>query len=41
VFSGKIEVLPPDKLMARAWELAENLARRPTLLLRYTRSRRY
>ena len=31
------EVLPPDKLMARAWELAEDLARRPTLLLRYTR----
>jgi enoyl-CoA hydratase/carnithine racemase len=31
------EVLPPDKLMARAWELAEGLAKRPTLLLRYTR----
>jgi enoyl-CoA hydratase/carnithine racemase len=31
------EVLPPDKLMARAWELAEDLAQRPTLLLRYTR----
>jgi enoyl-CoA hydratase/carnithine racemase len=31
------ELLPPDKLMARAWELAEDLARRPTLLLRYTR----
>ena len=31
------EVLPPDKLLARAWELAEDLARRPTLLLRYTR----
>ena len=31
------EVLPPDKLMARAWELAEDLAKRPTLLLRYTR----
>src|SRR6266852_4119783 len=31
------EVLPPDKLMARAWELAEELARKPTLLLRYTR----
>ena len=31
------EVLPPDKLVARAWELAEDLARRPTLLLRYTR----
>ena len=31
------EVLPPDRLLARAWELAEGLARRPTLLLRYTR----
>jgi enoyl-CoA hydratase/carnithine racemase len=31
------EVLPLDKLLARAWELAEDLARRPTLLLRYTR----
>src|SRR5467141_3502655 len=31
------EMLPPDKLMARAWELAEDLARKPTLLLRYTR----
>jgi enoyl-CoA hydratase/carnithine racemase len=31
------EVLPPDRLMARAWELAEDLAKRPTLLLRYTR----
>src|SRR3954467_11581529 len=31
------EVLPPDQLMARAWELAEDLARRPLLLLRYTR----
>ena len=31
------EVLAPDKLMARAWELAEGLAKRPTLLLRYTR----
>ena len=31
------EVLPPEKLMARAWELAEDLARKPTLLLRYTR----
>src|ERR1700726_71337 len=31
------EVLPPDKLMARAWELAEDLTRKPTLLLRYTR----
>src|SRR2546428_758212 len=31
------EILPPDKLMARAWELAEGLAKKPTLLLRYTR----
>ena len=31
------EVLPPDRLLARAWELAEGLARRPILLLRYTR----
>ena len=31
------EVLPPDKLMARAWELAGDLTRKPTLLLRYTR----
>jgi hypothetical protein len=30
------EVLPPDTLLARTWELAEHLARRP-LLLRYTR----
>ncbi|MFT4011842.1 MAG: enoyl-CoA hydratase/isomerase family protein [Paracoccus sp. (in: a-proteobacteria)] len=31
------EVLPEDALMARAQELAADLARRPTLLLRYTR----
>jgi len=31
------EVLPPDRLMARAWELAEGLAKKPTLALRYTR----
>jgi enoyl-CoA hydratase/carnithine racemase len=31
------EVLPPDRLLPRAWQLAEDLARRPTLLLRYTR----
>jgi len=31
------EVLPPDRLMARAYELAEGLAKKPTLLLRYTR----
>ena len=31
------EVLPPDKVLARAWEHAEALASKPTLLLRYTR----
>src|SRR5882672_2225991 len=31
------ELLPRTDLLARAWELAEDLARRPTLLLRYTR----
>ena len=31
------EVLPADKVLARAWELAEDLTKRPTLLLRYTR----
>jgi len=31
------EVLPADRVLARAWELAEDLTRRPTLLLRYTR----
>jgi enoyl-CoA hydratase/carnithine racemase len=31
------EVLPPERLMARARELAAELARKPTLLLRYTR----
>src|ERR1700758_1486350 len=31
------EVLPPDKVLTRAWELAEDLTRKPTLLLRYTR----
>ena len=31
------EVLPPDQVLPRAWELAEELTRRPTLLLRYTR----
>ena len=31
------EVLPPDRLMPRAWELAEELAKKPTLALRYTR----
>jgi enoyl-CoA hydratase/carnithine racemase len=31
------EILPPDKVLARAWEHAEMLAQKPTLLLRYTR----
>jgi enoyl-CoA hydratase/carnithine racemase len=31
------EVLPPERLLPRARELAEDLARKPTLLLRYTR----
>jgi enoyl-CoA hydratase/carnithine racemase len=31
------EVLPQDQVLARAWEHAEALAARPTLLLRYTR----
>jgi len=31
------EVLPKDKVLPRAWELAEELTRKPTLLLRYTR----
>jgi enoyl-CoA hydratase/carnithine racemase len=31
------EVLPPERLLARAWEHAEALAAKPTLLLRYTR----
>ena len=31
------EVLPHDKVLARAWEHAEALTKRPTLLLRYTR----
>jgi enoyl-CoA hydratase/carnithine racemase len=31
------EVLPPDKVLARAWEHAEALAHKPSLLLRHTR----
>jgi enoyl-CoA hydratase/carnithine racemase len=31
------EVLPRDKLLPRAWELAEQLARQPLLTLRYAR----
>ncbi len=31
------EVLPRDNVLARAWEHAEVLAAKPTLLLRYTR----
>jgi enoyl-CoA hydratase/carnithine racemase len=31
------ELLPAEKVLARAWEHAELLTRRPTLLLRYTR----
>jgi enoyl-CoA hydratase/carnithine racemase len=31
------EVLPRDRVLARAWELAEQIARRPTLATRYAR----
>jgi enoyl-CoA hydratase/carnithine racemase len=30
------EVLPQEKLLARAWKLAKQLAKQPTLNLRYT-----
>ncbi|MSP67754.1 MAG: enoyl-CoA hydratase/isomerase family protein [Alphaproteobacteria bacterium] len=32
------EVLPPDRLLARAWEHAERIATRPRSLLRFTRA---
>ena len=31
------EVLPKEQVLPRAWQLAEELTQRPTLLLRYTR----
>jgi enoyl-CoA hydratase/carnithine racemase len=31
------ELLPREKLLPRAWELATQLARKPDMLLRYTR----
>lgn len=32
------EVLPPDQLLARAWEHARSLAQKPSVLVRHTRS---
>jgi enoyl-CoA hydratase/carnithine racemase len=32
------ELHPREKLLPRAWELAAQLARRPEMLLRYTRA---
>lgn len=31
------QILPPEKVLVHAWELAEDLTKKPTLLLRYTR----
>ena len=31
------ELMPREKLLPRAWELAEQLAKKPDMLLRYTR----
>ena len=31
------EVMPREKLLPRAWELAEQIAQQPTLVIRYTR----
>ena len=36
-FSLVAEVLAPDKVLARAWEIAADLAKKPTLALRCTR----
>ena len=30
--------MPREKLLPRAWELAEQLAKKPDMLLRYTRA---
>jgi enoyl-CoA hydratase/carnithine racemase len=31
------EVLPPERLLPRAWQLAEQIAARPSLAVRYAR----
>lgn len=36
-WGGVVEVLPPEKVRARAWEIAESLAQKPLLALRYAR----